>query len=74
MIKERSVTSGRKLKARDVDAILQRAGRKRTDGRWLLSYKDIAAELDLNERTVRRWIRKAAVKLGQLSSWKPDKF
>ncbi len=40
------------------------------DGNWRLSYRQIASRLQLSERTVRRWIREAAVKYGRLTAWR----
>jgi transposase-like protein len=66
------MTSGRKLTEPERDKILRLAGKKRPDGRWILSYVQIAAQLDIHERTVRRWIREAAVKHGERTGWKAD--
>lgn len=64
------MTSGRKLTEQEADAILRLAGLEREGGEWLLSYQEIAKQLDLHERTVRRWIRRAAVRSGQRTGWK----
>lgn len=68
------MTSGRKLTERQAYEILRLAALERDDGNWLLSYEKIAEQLDLNERSVRRWIRRAAVRLGKLTGWKSNKF
>ncbi len=62
--------SGVKLTEQQGDAILRLAGEVDADGKWLLSYEQIAQRLNLNERTVRRWIREAAVKYGRLKAWR----
>ena len=66
------MTSGRKLTKHQVREILRLAGLERGDGEWLLSYQRIAEQLGIHERTVRRWIRRAAVRLGKLTGWKSD--
>jgi len=66
------VTSGRKLTQEQIDAILRLAGLEREDGSWLLTYQQIADRVQVNERTVRRWIRKAAARLGASIGWKAD--
>ncbi|MHB8953547.1 MAG: sigma factor-like helix-turn-helix DNA-binding protein [Pirellulaceae bacterium] len=68
------MTSGRKLTEQERDTILRLAGKETPEGEWLLSYKKIATQLDLSERTVRRWIRRAAVKFGERTGWKSDEF
>lgn len=64
------MTSGRKLRAEQVNAIIHLAGLKRDDGEWLLSKKEIAERLGLHERTVRRCIREVAVQHGKLTGGK----
>jgi len=63
------VTSGKKLTERQADDILRLASLKREDGCWRLTYEQIAEQLGLSERTVRRWIREAAVRFGRLTGW-----
>lgn len=67
------MTSGIKLTAAQAAAILRLASERDSDGNWLLTYEEIAERLDLNERTVRRWIREAAVRFGKLTGQPPGK-
>lgn len=64
--------SGKKLTEREADDILRLAGLEREDGTWSLSVEQIAEQVGVDERTVRRWIRKAAVLYGKLTQWKAD--
>ena len=64
------MTSGEKLTEQQADAILRLASEMDADGNWRLSYRQIASRLQLSERTVRRWIREAAVKYGRLTAWR----
>jgi len=64
------MTSGAKLTEQQADAILRLAGETDADGNWQLTYKQIAKRLQISERTVRRWVREAAVKYGRLTAWR----
>ncbi len=66
------MTSGMPLTEREIDEILRLAGCETEGGADLLSYKRIAEQLGISERTVRRCIRKAAVAHGKRTKWTAD--
>ncbi len=55
------MTSGKPLTARQQRRILHLAGHRDESGKWLHSYAAIARIVSVCERTVRRYIRVAAV-------------
>ena len=66
------MTSGRKLTEQQADAILRLAGRQNADGKWALSYRQIAKTLDMHRHTVYRCIRQSAVRYGNRTAWKSE--
>ena len=64
------MTSGKKLTEQQIDAILRLAGKQNADGKWTLSYRQIAKRLDLHRHTVYRCIRRSAVHWGNRTAWK----
>jgi len=64
------MTSGKPLTEQQRDAILRLAGKVDADGEFLLSMRQIADALEIHERTVRRWIRQAAVSYGVCTAWR----
>jgi len=61
--------SGHKLTEQQVDRILRLAGERTASGEWLLSYRDIAQQMDLHRHTIEHVMREAAVKWGQYTAW-----
>ena len=53
--------SGRKLSKAETDAILRMVAQRDVDGRWLLSYRQIADRLRLDLKTVSDCVRTTAV-------------
>ena len=52
------MTSGRKLTARQIDAIHALSEKKHPNGQWLWSGEQIAEQLSISLRTIRRYIRR----------------